>query len=271
MALTFTFHKMSGTGNDFIMIDNRTHFFPVQNNKLITDLCDRRKGIGADGIILIEPSKNNNFRMRIINSDGTEAEMCGNGARCAVLFAHKLGIIQKECTVETLAGELQGSLNENYVRLNMGIPKDLKDPVALSFKESLLEVYFVNTGVPHAVIFVEDIKTVNVFETGRFIRTHDHFKPKGTNCNFVQIVDSSNILVRTYERGVEDETYSCGTGTCASAIISALHKGLQWPITSTTQLGDTLIVDSKIQKGNENQEFYFSGAVNIAYKGERDL
>lgn len=271
MAITFSFYKMSGTGNDFIMIDNRTHFFPVQNIQLIKALCDRRKGIGADGIILIEPSKSNNFKMRIINSDGTEAEMCGNGARCAVLFAHKLGIIQKECTVETLAGELQGALNENHVQLNMGIPKDLRDPVTLSFKDKFLEVYFVNTGVPHAVIFVDDIKAVNVFETGRFIRTHEYFKPKGTNCNFVQIAGPSNILVRTYERGVEDETYSCGTGTCASAIISALYKGLQWPITSTTQLGDTLTVDSKIQKGNENQEFYFSGPVEIGFKGEREL
>ncbi len=271
MALTFTFYKMSGTGNDFIMIDNRTHFFPLQNIKFLTDLCDRRKGIGADGIILIEPSKINHFRMRIINSDGTEAEMCGNGARCAVLFAHKLGIIQKECTIETLAGEVQGSLTDNYVRLNMGIPKDLREPVTLSFKDNSLEVFFVNTGVPHAVIFVEDIKSVNVFETGRFIRNHEHFKPKGTNCNFVQLTGPSSILVRTYERGVEDETYSCGTGTCASAIISALFKDLQWPITSTTQLGDTLTVDSKIRKGNENQEFYFSGAVDIAFKGERDI
>ena len=271
MAIPFTFHKMSGTGNDFIMIDNRTRFFPAQNTKLVMSLCDRRKGIGADGIILIETSKSCNFKMRIINSDGTEAEMCGNGARCAVLFAHRLGMIKNECTVETLAGELHGSLNDNFVRLNMGIPKDLREPVLLSFKDRALEVYFVNTGVPHAVIFVEDIKAVDIFETGRFIRNHPQFSPKGTNCNFVQIIDSSNIHVRTYERGVEDETFSCGTGTCAAAIISALYKGLKWPITSTTQLGDTLVVDSEIQKGSENHVFYFSGAVDTAFKGESEF
>lgn len=271
MLKKIEFVKMQGTGNDFIMLDNRKQIFPSQNVELIKGLCNRRLGIGADGIILIENSKKNDFKMRILNADGSEAEMCGNGARCAVKYASMLKIINNSCSVETVARELKATLNLNSVKINMGSPMDLKSPINLNYENQEFEVYFINTGVPHAVMFVEDINTTDVFNIGKFLRYHEAFKPKGTNCNFVQITGQSSIKVRTYERGVEDETYSCGTGTCASAIISVLYKELKWPIISTTIKNDSLIVDSTISKNNEIQEFFLNGPVTVTFNGEVEI
>ena len=262
---------MAGAGNDFIMIDNRKSFFPAVNSKIISGFCERRTGVGADGIILIEHSDRNDFRMRILNSDGTEAEMCGNGARCAVKFAKLMGIIENSCTVETLAGELKGWVEGVNVRINMGIPRDYKHSFYLNLDDKKIETFFLNTGVPHAVIFVPDVAQVDVRTMGRWVRNHETFNPRGTNCNFVEITGANTIKIRTYERGVEDETFSCGTGTCASAIAAVLGKGLKWPVIATTLHQDTLMVDSKIAPGDEYQEFFLSGPVDVIFSGEMDF
>jgi len=264
---TINFVKMVGTGNDFIVIDNRMKKFPVDDDSLIIRICNRRNGIGSDGIILIEESFSNDFKMRIINPDASEVAMCGNGARCAVRYANVLGIMKDHCTVETLAGTLKASFVDNNISLNMGRPKDFRDSFLINYNGEEYEVFFINTGVPHVVIFVENVKSINVEDFGQFIRYHDLFKPDGTNCNFVEVTGNNSIKVRTYERGVEDETFSCGTGTCASAIISVIKKGLEWKVTSTTRLHETLQVDSEISSEDIDKDFYLIGPADITFKG----
>jgi len=264
---SMNFVKMVGTGNDFIVIDNRNKVFPACDESLITRICNRREGIGSDGVILIEESFSNDFKMRIINPDGSEVDMCGNGARCAVRYAYILGIMRDSCTVETLAGTLEASFLDNNISLNMGKPKDFRDSFLINYNEKNYEAFFINTGVPHVVIFVENIKNTNVSGFGSFIRHHDFFKPDGTNCNFVEITGDNSIKVRTYERGVEGETYSCGTGTCAAAIISVIKKGLKWKITSTTTSQEILQVNSEISSEDIDKDFYLIGPAEITFKG----
>ena len=274
-ASDLSFLKMVGTGNDFVMIDNRDGIFPMENTRLVQKLCDRRNGIGADGIILIENSPKNHFRMRIVNADGSEADMCGNGARCAVRFAETLGVwnntnpsFAATLSIETHAGELKAWIEKDGIRLNMGQPKDYRDVQKITLGEKKLDTYFVNTGVPHAVIFVDDVLSVPVSDWGKQVRHHSIFKPKGANCNFVQITGSQTIRVRTFERGVEEETFSCGTGTCAAAILAVLEKGLQWPVTSTTLRNEQLKVDSKISAQNRFEDFFLIGPANICFSGK---
>ncbi|MBN2143660.1 MAG: diaminopimelate epimerase [Candidatus Aureabacteria bacterium] len=265
------FTKMSGTGNDFILIDNREPVFPDGDTDCIRHLCNRKKGIGADGIILVEKSVSLDFKMRIINPDGSEVSMCGNGARCAFVFARMLGLAKDISSLETLAGEVKASMQGNLIRLNMGNPKDYRRMGSLVLGGEHMDVFYVNTGVPHAVVFVQDVLRFPVVEMGRMVRHHELFMPEGTNCNFVEILGKSAIRVRTYERGVEDETCSCGTGTCAGAIEAVLEKGLAWPVSSTTLLDDKLIVDSNLERGNPFQDFYLIGPVDVCFTGKVDI
>ncbi|MEK6732319.1 MAG: diaminopimelate epimerase [Candidatus Omnitrophota bacterium] len=231
------FTKMVGAGNDFIVLDCRqatirqlvvAGFSPryMHNLKVATtivrQLCDRKTGIGADGVLVLEKSKIADFRMRIFNADGSVAEMCGNGLRCAVLFTGK-----KKIKVETKAGIYDGEITaRNRVKIRMENPKDLKQDFSIKVNLRDLKVNYINTGVPHVVIFVEGLDKINVNAIGRTIRYHKEFAPKGANVNFVEIVDDSNIKIRTYERGVEGETLACGTGSAASAIITGLKASL---------------------------------------------
>ena len=226
------FYKYHGAGNDFILIDNRTNNFVIDNQK-INQLCNRRLGIGADGLILLNSSANSSvdFNMQYFNADGFEGSMCGNGGRCIVAFAKRLGFIEKNTIFAGIDGLHKAEvLDSNETRLDIRLQmKDVEE--ILPFDDG----NFLNTGSPHVVKFVDDIQIINILEEGKRIR-YDSRLENGTNVNFVQIQNKS-IYVRTFERGVEDETLSCGTGVTASALVYAKNYSVISPVTVHTQGG----------------------------------
>lgn len=247
------FTKMQGGGNDFIIIDNRTNMTALENGKeAARRLCHRKFGIGADGLILIEnpgtTRPTTHFRWRFFNADGSEAEMCGNGARCAARFAYLSQIAPAQMRFETLAGVIDAEIltDSNQVRIRLSEPKNLKTDIHLTLNDQTVTVHFIDTGVPHVVVFVSDLENSPVVESGRVIRYHNEFQPKGTNVNFVQVLSPFEIAIRTYERGVEDETLACGTGATASAILSAIKGLCKPPVQVKTQGGDVLIIDFRL-------------------------
>jgi diaminopimelate epimerase len=269
MNLSFT--KMNGAGNDFVMIDNRAQKLSLSKDQ-IAWICDRHRGVGADGLLLVEPEpkKSADFRMRYYNSDGGEAEMCGNGARCFARFVQKIGGCIDQVSFKTLAGVIRASFDVSRVTINLSDPKDLKlnERVKLSTGET--EIHSMNTGVPHAVLFVPNADEAMVGPLGSEIRYHKHFAPKGTNVNFVQLLTGNNIRVRTYERGVEGETLACGTGVTASALIAhALHQ-LKSPIAVKVQGGDTLEVSFKFSN-SQFSEVFLKGPADFTFAGEISL
>ncbi len=221
------FVKMVAAGNDFIVIDNRNNNL---SNKQLVDFakkfCDRKFGVGADGVLVLENSKIAQAKMRIFNSDGSQAEMCGNGARCFALYLTKLTDHSHkkhvEINFETLAGVIYAEVNSDIVKVKLTTPQNIKLDIPLSIDGRELKVNFVNTGVPHTVIFVEGLKKMQIAELARKIRYHEFFAPKGTNVNFVEGMGENSINVRTYERGVEGETLACGTGSVASSLLYVL-------------------------------------------------
>jgi len=227
------FWKVQASGNDFVLIDGREKKQSTSALKTFAKkVCDRKFGIGADGLLVVERSKKADFTMRIINADGSEAEMCGNGARCFAFWVTKHIIKQPTIafTFQTIAGIICADVDMGKkptdsctVSIGLSDPKGLALDAKVKVGKDTLPVDFVNTGVPHAVLFVRDIDNVDVKGVGAAIRYHKHFAPAGTNVNFVQAIAPDEILIRTYERGVEDETLSCGTGTCAASIITALR------------------------------------------------
>jgi len=266
--------KMSGTGNDFLMIDNRSLKYDNAQVKAFTvAACPRRVAAGADGVIWIEPATEpgHDYKMRIINADGSEAEMCGNGSRCAAVFAHKIGAAKQDQRFQTLAGTLNASVPSDlsYAKVQLSAPSkmELKEVDVCGRK---MEIYFIDTGVPHAVIFVADVSTVDVKTEGRDIRFHHEFKPRGTNVNFVQLLENNTLKVRTYERGIEDETFACGTGSTASAVISGLIHNYISPVKIITRGGALLTIYYEIDA--EKQEVldapFLEGAVDTIYEGK---
>lgn len=212
--MLLTFYKYQGTGNDFIMVDNRLNSFPKENTQLIEQLCDRRFGIGADGLILLENHTTYDFKMVYFNSDGNESSMCGNGGRCLVAFAKQLGIIEATAEFEAVDGYHYAKIiGDDLVSLQM---KDV-DSIAVHQDYS-----FLNTGSPHHVQLVSDLKNLDVKTEGAKIRYSDLYGKAGSNINFVNQLENDIFAVRTYERGVEDETLSCGTGVTSVAI--AMHQ-----------------------------------------------
>jgi diaminopimelate epimerase len=219
------FYKLQASGNDFILIDNsRLKIAKKELRKIAQKYCIRKIGIGADGLLVIEHSKRSDFKMRIFNADGSEAEMCGNGARCATFWASYIGKIKNNTIFETKAGLIEAKIKrknkEALVSIKMTDPIDLKLEIPLLLGRRKIKVNYVNTGVPHTVIFVEGLEKISVEEIGRKIRFHKRFLPQGTNVNFVEILKENLIKIRTYERGVEEETFACGTGAVASAVIT---------------------------------------------------
>lgn len=255
---------MSASGNDFILIDNRTG---IVNEKFsdvvdfVKKICRAHHSVGADGVILIENSSAQDFQWKFYNADGSEAEMCGNGGRCAARFAYLRGIAKQKMAFETIAGVIKAEVHDSKVKLQLTKPIDLKLDYAVVLDDKELFVSSVNTGVPHAVLLVSDIDHVSVGDLGRMIRYHKVFGEKGTNVNFVEIIDKKNVKVRTYERGVEAETYACGTGSVASAVILA-EKGLsKSPVNIHTRGGEVL-------KVYLDGDVYLEGDAKIIYVGK---
>jgi diaminopimelate epimerase len=266
MKIHFT--KMSGSGNDFIFIDHREPLIaPDRMEGFARKVCRRRVSVGADGLIFIERSEKADFKWRFFNADGSEAEMCGNGGRCAARFAFLKGIAGPRLTFETLAGILSAEVNGKRVKLEMTKPFGLKldEPLLVEGREEA--VSSLNTGVPHAVLFREDLEGLDMMKMGRAIRYHSHFAPAGTNADFVRVEDRSRLTVRTYERGVEDETLACGTGTVASVLIAAFKGRVQSPVAVKTTGGEILTVHFEIE-GREVRKVFFEGDVHIIYEAE---
>ncbi len=263
------FEKWVGTGNDFILVDNRTLSLKDGLSMLAKRLCDRKHSIGADGLILAERSAKSDLHMRIFNPDGSEAEMCGNGIRCLAKFAADTGMAKPKQTIETLAGVIEAEVKGDGVKVRMTDPKDFREG-KLEAEGHEYEYGFLDTGVPHAVIAVPNLERVDVFAVGRAIRHHKAFAPRGTNANFIAYKTGNAIEARTYERGVEDVTLSSGTGSTASALIAAMRKGLRSPVTVHTRGGETLRIHFS-RNGQGFSEVYMEGPVQKCFEGRVDL
>ncbi len=234
------FTKMNGAGNDFVVVDNRDGKLALTGAQ-IARLCDRHRGVGADGLLAVEPAQNGaHFRMRYYNADGGEAEMCGNGARCFARFAQKVSGQAGDIAFETQAGVITAKFLGDLVEIQMSTPHSLCLEEKLHAGGEVLHVHSINTGVPHAVVFVDDLENTDIRHLGRALRYHEHFAPKGTNANFVQQRAADTIAIRTYERGVEDETLACGTGMVACALIFHERTGNPSPIQVQVRGGETL-------------------------------
>jgi diaminopimelate epimerase len=262
------FHKMSGSGNDFILIDNRTGSLAVADVvDFVKRACERKVSVGADGLILIESSERADFRWRFFNADGSEVDMCGNGGRCAARFALLNGIAGENMSFETGAGIIDAEVRGDIVKLRLTEPHSLVVDDRIEVSGQGLPVHSVNTGVPHVVHFVDDLEGFDVFNTGRAIRYHEHYRPAGTNANFATVVDRHAILVRTYERGVEDETLACGTGSVASALIAAAKGLVESPVDVRVRSGETLRIYFEPTAGGFTK-VYLEGKAKVVYQGE---
>lgn len=254
--MEIAFYKYQGTGNDFVMIDDRSNSFPV-SQEFVAHLCDRRFGIGADGLILLQNAEGFDFRMVYFNADGAEGSMCGNGGRCTVRFAHDLGLFDTTTTFIAVDGVHEATASEEVINLKMS---------NVAAIEQLDGHDYMNTGSPHYVAVVEDLKATDVVGVGKSIRYGEVYGPKGgTNVNFVEVVAENQIKVRTYERGVEDETYSCGTGVTACALSSNAHFGWSGPVEIET-LGGNLTVTFE-PEGEGYKNIYLCGPAVHVFQG----
>jgi len=264
------FTKMAASGNDFIVLNNLFDQTAVINgdfSRFAKKVCRRRFSIGADGVLVLLPSNKADLKMRIFNADGSEAEMCGNGIRCAALFAHRNGFERKMLEIDTIGGIQKAQVTANSVKFRMPDPKGFVKDISLKSAGKEYIVTFINTGVPHAVHFVKSLEKIDIKELGSAIRHHKRFKPNGTNVNFVEVINKDTLKVRTYERGVEDETLACGTGSAASAIVSALVKGTKRPVYVITRSGNILNVSFNTGKNKKVSELYLEGDASIVYQG----
>lgn len=268
------FYKMNGAGNDFIVIDNRDLTISLDTDT-IAALCDRHRGIGADGLLAVEPAEHGaDYKFRYYNADGGEAEMCGNGARCFGFFTAHLAEteeIPSSVSFETIAGTLTAELIGEDIRIAMSEPKDLELKTSARIENFHDDIHFINTGVPHAVAFVTDLENLPVTTHGRAIRTHDHFAPNGTNANFATILAPDHIAIRTYERGVEDETLACGTGMVACALTHHLLTGAPSPIKVDVEGGDTLSIGFEKTGETTFSHVTLTGPADFVFEGEIEI
>jgi diaminopimelate epimerase len=255
--MTITFNKYQGAGNDFIVIDNRNAIFNPENSDLINKLCDRRFGIGADGLILINIIADYDFEMKYFNSDGFEGTMCGNGGRCASDFAIRSGIGGKKLSFKAIDGLHEAFSEDGLIRLRMN---DVNETRIVNGN------YFINTGSPHYVIFTKDLSNLDVFNEGKKIRWSKDFSPAGTNVNFVEPADNG-IFVRTFERGVENETLSCGTGVTASAIASVLSGHFDTKSVKVRTKGGDLKVEFEVE-GEKITNIWLCGPATFVFEGK---
>jgi len=265
---TIRFSKMSGSGNDFIVIDNRAALFSnLPLPSVASQLCRRQEGIGADGLVLIETSRQADFRWRFFNADGSQADMCGNGGRCAARFAYEHQICGSSLSFETGAGIIHAEVRGSNVRIQLPQPHDLFLHRSISVQDIPLHVQSINTGVPHVIVRVTDLESAPVTDLGRAIRFHPEFQPAGTNVNFIRVDDRHTIQVRTYERGVEDETLACGTGSVASALVAAAVDEVDSPVCVKTRGGEILTVSFNRQGVSEFIEVFLEGETCLAFEG----
>lgn len=251
-----SFFKYQGTGNDFVIVDNRELLFPAENLSVVRQLCDRKFGIGSDGLILIESSDSEDFRMNFFNPDGSQS-YCGNGSRCAVHFAHELGMVGETCDFEAIDGAHRGRIEGGQVRTSIR-------PVTKV--EEVGDDFFVNTGSPHYVHFTTDLDDLDLLKAAHAIRYSPPYDKQGVNVNFVHVIDERNIGMRTYERGVEDETLSCGTGVTAAAIAHFYRNGRGGKVHVTTRGGE---LEVSAQPGGDQAYFdiWLSGPATPVFRG----
>ncbi len=271
MKIKFT--KMSGAGNDFVVIDNRVRTI-ADGHALARIICDRRWGVGADGLLLVEKSDTAAYRMMYYNADGSYGGMCGNGGRCIASFTVRAGIAQQEHFFEALDYLYKAEVHETVVTLHMKDPQNLKKNIVLPVDGKKIKSYFIDTGSPQVVIPIESVikrkpslENLNVHGLGVKIRNHKKFSPAGTNVNFIQLIDDKRLKIRTYERGVESETLACGTGSVASAIVGNLLYGLKPPVEIIARSGSTLLVDFK-KSGKHFSDVSLSGPAVVTFTGE---
>lgn len=262
---------MNGAGNDFILLDNRAGNIRLTREQIVR-LCDRHRGIGADGIMILVPARTSqaDWAWDFYNSDGSTGEMCGNGARCFARFVQKAVGLTRDFTFETEAGVITASFQGERVTVNLTKPKDLKLNESIALSTGNTSIHSLNTGVPHAVVYVPDADKAMVMALGPEIRRHPHFGPRGTNVNFVQVLGPNHIRVRTFERGVEGETLACGTGVCASAMISAYVHKFSSPVKVQVQGGDTLEVG--FIPGEESfDKVQLTGPAEFCFRGQVEV
>ncbi|MCP4438978.1 MAG: diaminopimelate epimerase [Aureispira sp.] len=260
--MEYTFYKYQGTGNDFILIDNRDESFKQTDSGTIAKLCDRKFGIGADGLMLLQQKDGYDFEMIYFNSDGNTSSMCGNGGRCIVAFAYFLGAIGEQAHFLAIDGDHDAVLTSpDYVELKMGNVGDV---------EVQPDFYYLNTGSPHYIQYVEDLDDINIVEEGRNVRYNERFREEGTNVNFVVDQSDDSIEVATYERGVENETLSCGTGVTAAALTHYLRKKKQTKINIKAK-GGNLIVKFKPNTNTSFEDIWLCGKAQQVFKGKIEL
>lgn len=261
------FFKMSGSGNDFILIDNRDQSLAVDNlTEFVRRVCERKVSAGADGLIIVENSHHADFRWRFFNADGSEVDMCGNGGRCAARFAYIKGIAKENMSFETGAGVIDAEVRDDVVKLRLTDPHNMRIDFFIIIEDQPFEVDFINTGVPHVVHFVHNLDQFDVFNVGRAIRYHKNFQPEGTNANFMEVQDRHAIRVRTYERGVEDETLACGTGAVASALISSWKGLADSPVDVRVKSGEILKIHFR-KTDSGFKDIYLEGKAKVVYEG----
>ena len=274
--MTNPFWKMHGAGNDFVLVDDRALTFPEADRAFLRHLATPRTGVGSEGIILIQPSATAHFRMRFFNPDGSEVDMCGNGARCVARLAHDLGVAPSRMRFDTGAGLLAAEMAGTRVQLTLTSPKDWRLDQSLELADGRHAFGFVNSGVPHVVMRVEDLDAVDVPSVGAAIRRHRAFAPKGTNANFIAVTGPQSLRIRTYERGVEAETLACGTGIVAAGLIAGRMGWVQPAVQITCANGDVLEVNYRLTPDGAESvtllgpaEYVFQGTME--YAGNRSI
>ena len=261
------FTKMVASGNDFVVIGSAFSSQLSVLRSLAKKLCDRKYGIGADGLLVLEKSRIADIKMRIFNADGSEAEMCGNGARCVALYWSSVKRHTSHVKIETRSGVIESQINADNVKIKLTGPKNIKLDIPIKVNKRNLKVNLIDTGVPHAIIFVEGIDEIHVVEIGNKVRNHKEFYPRGTNADFVEAISKDTIAIRTYERGVEDETLACGTGSVAAALIFALKTKQNNIVRVLTKSGEIL----KVYFDKDNNKFtnvWLEGSAKMVYRGE---
>jgi diaminopimelate epimerase len=263
-AIRFT--KASGAGNDFILLDNRTGRLPEGHAALARTLCSRPFGVGADGLLVLEPSSRADFVMKYYNADGSYGGMCGNGGRCIARYAHAKGIVGRGMRFEALDHVYRAECLDNVVRLTMKDPGALELDVRLAGEGLDVTGQFIDTGSPHYVILTENIESPDVVNLGRRIRHHSRFKPGGTNVDWIKRMPDGSLAMRTYERGVEAETLACGTGSVAVAVVGVLLLGLASPVTVRARSGELLSI-SLTRSGSHLVQPVLEGSAHLVFEG----